>query len=183
MRIGIDIDDTITNTCEFMMKYVSDYFGLSEEYLVKNNIYYFNLPEELNNKKDFYLSTLEKNLLNIPLKEKAREVLNKLHEEGNEIIFITRRNKDEYREPVLSTKKQLDFYGIKYNKLICTKDKKKACLDEKIDIFIDDSMKNLNNVKDVVKKIYLFTSPYNKNFDISFKRVDNWLQVYELLKR
>ena len=47
MKIGIDIDDTITDTCEFMTKYVSDYFGLSEEYLRENNKYYFNLPDEL----------------------------------------------------------------------------------------------------------------------------------------
>ena len=122
-------------------------------------------------------------MINIPLKEDAKEVLNKLKEEGNEIIFITAREKDEYIEPVLSTIKQLDLYGINYDKLICTKDKKNACIEEKIDIFIDDSMRNINSVKDVVEQVYLFTSPYNKNFYVSFKKVDNWLQVYELLKR
>ena len=72
---------------------------------------------------------------------------------------------------------------MNYDKLICTKDKRNACIDENIDIFIDDSMRNVNNVKDVVKDVYLFTSPYNKKFYVSFKRIDNWIQLYELLKR
>lgn len=183
MKIGIDIDDTITNTCEFMMDYVSDYFNVSKEYLKANNIYYFKLPDEFKDReKDFYLSTLEKNLLNIPLKDNAKKVINKLKEEGNEIIFITARSKEEYKNPELSTKKQLEFYGINYDKVICTIDKKKACIDEKIDIFIDDSMRNINSVKDVVKNVYLFTSPYNKKFYVKFERINNWLQIYELLK-
>ena len=183
MKIGIDIDDTITNTCEFMMDYVSDYFNVSKEYLKENNIYYFKLPEEFKDReKDFYLSTLENNLLNIPLKENAKEVINKLKEEGNEIIFITARSKEEYKTPELSTQKQLEFYGINYDKLICIINKKKACIDEKIDIFIDDSMRNIDNVKDVVKEVYLFTSAYNNKFNVKYKRVNNWLEIYELIK-
>ena len=50
MKIGIDIYDTITNTCEFMVEYVSSYFGVTKEYLTQNNIYYFNLPLEFKNK-------------------------------------------------------------------------------------------------------------------------------------
>ena len=184
MKIGIDIDDTITNTCEFMTEYVSSYFGVTKEYLTQNNIYYFNLPLEFKDKeKDFYLFIFESKLLNIPVKENAKEVINKLKEEGNEIIIITARENDVYNNPFISTKEQLEYYGINYDKLICTKEKRKACVEENIDVFIDDSMRNVNSVKDVVKNVYLFTSPYNKKFYVSFKRIDNWIQFYELLKR
>ena len=183
MKIGIDIDDTITSTCEFMEEYVSCYFNVKKDYLERNNIYYFNLPLEFKDReKDFYLSIFEKNLLNIPIKENAKNVINKLKKEGNEIIIITAREKNMYIEPVLSTKKQLEFYEINYDKLICTKDKRKACIDENIDIFIDDSIRNINSVKDIVKRVYLFTSPYNKNIYVSFKRAKDWMQIYELLK-
>ncbi len=35
MKIGIDIDDIITNTCEFMEDYVSCYFNIKKYYLKK----------------------------------------------------------------------------------------------------------------------------------------------------
>lgn len=47
MKIGIDIDDTITETSIYLTKYVAQYFDLTEEYLIKNRIYYINLPENI----------------------------------------------------------------------------------------------------------------------------------------
>ncbi len=183
MKIGIDIDDTITNTCEFMEDYISSFFNIKKDYLKKNNIYYFNLPLEFKDReKDFYLSIFEKQILNIPIKENAKNIINKLKEEGNKIIIITAREKDTYIDPVLSTKRQLESYGISYDKILCTKDKRKACIDEKIDIFIDDSIRNINSVKNIVKQVYLFTNPYNKKICVPFERVDDWIQIYKLLK-
>ena len=79
MKIGIDIDDTITNTCEFMEDYISSFFNIKKDYLKKNNIYYFNLPLEFKDReKDFYLSIFEKQILNIPIKENAKNIINKL---------------------------------------------------------------------------------------------------------
>lgn len=183
MRIGIDIDDTITNTCEFMTKLIASYFNVKIDYLIKNNIFYFNLDTNFGNKaKNFYLSVFENNLLNIPVKKYAKEVINKLKAEGNKIIIITSREDDKYSDPITSTKKQLELYGINYDKLLCTRDKRKACIDENIDIFIDDSIRNTNSVKNIVKDVYLFTTIYNRNFDVPLKRVNDWIQIYELLK-
>ena len=50
MNIGIDIDDTITETSEFLMPYVAKYFSIDIDYLKKNNICYNNLPKEYKEK-------------------------------------------------------------------------------------------------------------------------------------
>ena len=46
MNIGIDIDDTITETSEFLMNYVAEYFSIDINYLIRNNICYNNLPKQ-----------------------------------------------------------------------------------------------------------------------------------------
>jgi len=184
MKIGIDIDDTITDTMLYLTKFIASYFNLDENYLKDNNIYYINLPDNIKNKeKEFCYNVFEEELMNIPIKNNAKNIINKLKKEGNEIIIITARDHETYKNPVEQTEKQLKKFGINYDKLICTRDKKKACLDEKIDIFIDDSMSNLLKVKEVVKKVYLFTSPYNKDYKVEYERVDEWTLLYELINK
>ena len=52
MNIGIDIDDTITETSEFLVPYVAKYFSIDIDYLKKNNIcYHNNLPREYKEKE------------------------------------------------------------------------------------------------------------------------------------
>ena len=46
MIIGIDIDDTLSETFDYMLPYVAEYFGVSADELRKRNISYNNLPEE-----------------------------------------------------------------------------------------------------------------------------------------
>lgn len=182
MKIGIDIDDTITDTMEYMTGIISEYFKIDYQYLIDNNIYYINLPDDIKDReKEFCFFAFDRGLMNIPVKDNAREVINKLKSDGNEIIIITARDYDTFRNPLWSTQRQLEHLGINYDKLICTRDKRKACLDENIDVFIDDSMSNLANVLDVVKKVYLFTSPYNKNYEVSYERVCDWEELYKLI--
>ena len=40
MKIGIDTDDTITDTSLHFIKFVAEYFELDENYLKENNINY-----------------------------------------------------------------------------------------------------------------------------------------------
>ena len=182
MKIGIDIDDTITDTMQYMTRFVSQYFNLDEKFLIDNNIYYINLPENIKDKeKEFCYKIMGRELLNIPIKPNAKNVITKLKSDGNQIIIVTARDYQTYKQPIEETKKQLNKLGINYDKLICTRDKKKACNDENIDIFIDDSMRNLAEVKEVVKKVYLFTSPYNKNYEVEYERVCSWEVLYNLI--
>ena len=45
MNIGIDIDDTLTNSFDFFQPYVAEYFNVGVDYLKENSISYSNFPD------------------------------------------------------------------------------------------------------------------------------------------
>ena len=49
MNIAIDIDDTLTESFDYFLPYVAEYFDVDEETLRKQNISYSNLPKEWKN--------------------------------------------------------------------------------------------------------------------------------------
>lgn len=152
------------------------------KYLKENNLCYSNLPKEYKDKEiEFGKTTFGKVLLNVTLKKDAKEVIDKLKSEGNKIIIVTARNTRIYDDPVGFTTKQLEKLGIKYDKLVCSFDKKQACIDEKIDIFIDDIIDNLKQVESVTEKVLLFNSMVNKSQNTSFQRVNSWKEIYEYI--
>lgn len=182
MNIGIDIDDTITETSEFLTSYIAEYFSIDIDYLKKNNIYYNNLPKEYKEKEiEFGKATFEKFLLDVKLKQDAKEIIDKLKKEGNKIIIITARDKTIYDDPFGFTTKQLKKLGIKYDKLVCSFDKRQVCIDERIDFFVDDSIENLNSVEDVVNKVVLFNNKTNIGKDNHFTRVSSWQEIYQYI--
>lgn len=182
MNLGIDIDDTLTETSEFLLPYVAEYFSLDLETLKKDNINYDHLPDEYSGReKEFGKAMYAKVLLDVKLKRNAKEIVNKLKEEGHKIIIITARDETIYDDPFGFTTKQLEKLGIKYDKLVCSFDKRKVCIDEKIDVFVDDSIENLTSSEDVVGKILLFNSKLNMKKQTNFTRVDSWEEVYNYI--
>ncbi len=178
MNIGIDIDDTITDTFDYLMPYVAEYYNLDIEYLKENNISYNTLPKGYN-ERDFGKSIYHKILKNIPPKKDVAKYIKKLKNDGNKIIIITARDREIYDNPNEITKNQLEKLGIEYDKLICTLDKRLACLDENIDLFIEDTIDNLRQVQDVVKYPCLFKSKANSQEEVPFIKVNNWKEVYD----
>lgn len=182
LKIAIDLDDTITDTSIYLTKYLAEFFNMDIDYLINNEIYYIKLPEKLASKREeFERYAFRECLFDIPIKENAKKIINKLKKEGNKIIIITARDNTTFNNPFEQTKKQLDNLGVKYDKIICTRNKTKACKKEKIDVIIDDSMTNLNDVNNYVKTKILFTSNYNKKFNVPFIRANNWNEIYQLL--
>lgn len=182
MNIGIDIDDTITDTSEFLMPYVAKYLNLNMEKLKQKNITYDSFPIEYKGReKEFGREIFEKVLTHVTLKKDAKEVISKLKSQGNKIIIITARDKSLYDEPFEFTSNQLSNLGIEYDKLFCTFNKRQVCIDEKIDLFIDDNVNNLNSVEGIVSNIVLFNSKMNLKQDSNFKRVNCWKEIEEYI--
>lgn len=55
-------------------------------------------------------------------------------------MIITARTDALYTDPYQTTEQELANGGICYDKLICTFDKAKACVEEEISVLIDDSL-------------------------------------------
>ena len=182
MNIGIDIDDTITNTFDYLIPYVAEYFGANIEYLRNNNISYCNLPEEWKKRElDFAQKYYDNIIVDTPIKSCACEYIRKIKELGHNIFIITARDNTLYKDAYKKTEEQLNKNNIYYDKLICDFDKGKACLDEHIDLMIDDSIYNCKEVSKVGTQAILFNSKSNINTDTDFKRVNDWKEIYEYI--
>lgn len=66
--------------------------------------------------------------------------------------------------------------------MICNFDKAKVCKNEKIDLFIDDSIANCSKVKELGIETILFNSKSNIEDKNSFYRVNEWKEIYEKIK-
>ena len=175
MRIGVDVDDTITESWPMLLPYYEKEFNIPVDVLKTRMPYYYSLENEIT-LEDYFRRVKDINkevILNVPLKKDADKYINKLMDEGNEIVFITSRGFNENYDPYGMTAKYLEKHNIKYTKLVINaKDKSVSALDEKIDLFIDDSLKHVCNV---------FETNYNKN-DKLYKHVTSWEEIYDLVE-
>ncbi len=186
MVIGIDMDDTICSTNELIIKTADEYdkevlngTGIKDE-----NAYEFTemmgWPKEMKGK--FFADKLEYIMDNAELKEGAKEIINKLHDEGNKIIIISFR-KDKYlKNPFELTKNYLDRNGILYDKIfVNTGSKEDECIENGVKLFIDDKEEHCENVSNAGIDVILFTNLYNHD-ENRFVRKDNWYQIYDYIK-
>lgn len=172
MRIGIDIDDTMTNTTELMIDYAKEYFNETSE----NKIITL-LNSKIEGKiYDFYMEYLPIMAVKYSLKENVIEVINRLREKGYKVIVITARGHSTFDGMIDITKEYFKRNNIVVDDCIfkCG-DKNNACIENNIDIMIDDSISTLNKLTNTKK--LLFTSIVNQDIDIDINRVSNWLEV------
>ncbi len=194
MRIGIDIDGVLTNLEQFSI----DYFS---KYCVENNIEYNIVKNDYELFKSFEVSsTVEDEFWNkymdyYATKENARifasEVIKKLKKDGNEIYIITARwltNRDDelgekMRNCVKLWLKQNDIF---YDKLIFSKatneKKSKEIVENNIDIMIEDSPNNINELSKIIP-IICYDASYNQEcFGENIKRCYSWYDIYKEIK-
>ena len=80
------------------------------------------------------------------------------------------------------TKDLLDSFNIKYHKIITgAGNKAEVCIENKIDLLIDDSIKHCSKFEELGGKALLFNSPVNKDIETNLKRVYNWKEIYEII--
>ena len=133
-------------------------------------------------KGEFFKDRLEYIMDNAEVKVGAKEVINRLHDEGNKIIFISFRKGKYINEPYILTKNYLDRNGFKYDKIyVDTGSKADECLEEHVDLFIDDKESHCEDVSNAGIDVILFTNAYNHD-EKRFVRKDNWEDIYKYIK-
>lgn len=191
MRIGIDIDGVITNVEEFEIDYASKYF-YEEGNLntIKSKLDFsredFNIDEKSSN--DFWSRAIY-DYVKIKPRNFACEVINKLKEDGNTICIITNRTSDlSYYDITLDKMKEiviqwLDENLIYYDELIFSNgDKVKFVVDNKIDVMIDDSPRNIRAISNVIPVI-CYNASYNKLCEgNNIMRCYSWYDIYNTIK-
>lgn len=134
--------------------------------------------------KNFLKNHVKSLYTNATIKRDAKNIINRLKHEGNNIIIITSRSKNHYTNPYEISAEWLEKYGIEYDKLVVEgNNKAKECIENNIDILIDDQIGFLQDVSNNTNtKVLMFDSPYNKECN-EFQRVSSWQEVYDEIKK
>ena len=195
MNIGIDIDDTISETFEILLPYSQKYtiedLKRESNIDINKNLSNHLYVEKVNNWNDIetknfwekYYGTI---LREVKIKKFASETINRLKEKGHKIYLITARSKVFNSNTEQITKKWLIDNNVEYDKLIINaSDKLKIIKENNIDLFIDDSYTNCKEVSENINThVYMMTSMINRNFkDEKIKRVYSWPEIYYLINK
>jgi uncharacterized HAD superfamily protein len=193
MNIGIDIDDTISDTYEYLAggiyKYSKEVLKRDIEPNYSENHAYYNLPAVWNMSKEedeyfwdnYYIDIIKK----VKPKKDVVQIIKKIKEKGHNIILITARIEDKKEDITEVTKNWLNENGIIFDKLIVNvNDKLEMAKKENISIFIDDNIRNCSMVASSgYIKTYMFTTVANKHYENeNIKRVNSWKEIYDEIK-
>lgn len=184
MRIGIDIDDVITNTSETMQEYVSRY--KNNEKLKKHMVEIMKGTPSEPEVIQFCLDNYIKIFREVKAKENAKEVIERLLNNGNEIYLITARGEEAkfFKGSEEITKTFLEKNKINYNKIIFNGiDKAKICKDNCIDVMIDDSIAHCEDVRKSGIKSIVFNSQVNISIPTTIERVNDWIELEEKIMK
>ena len=187
MRIGIDIDNTITDTLPVLKQYCKKYndevvkrnLPMNEKGFATTNLYDWTEEEE----GGFCRKYLEEAVMKATIKQNADKIIRKLKEEGNTIYIITARLKHHFREPYKITEKFLRENGIVYDELMVgITNKKQCCIDKNIDIMLDDEPQNISTISQTIPVI-VFEAIHNEECNgNNIIKVKNWNEAYEIIK-
>jgi len=190
MRIGIDIDNVISNFNEVLLneflihdKELGNHGVVNEDAdYITRGMFSWSVDET----NSFYKNNIERIAINLNPVAGAKKYIEKLRAEGHYICIITGRDNGEYTDPYNMTKEWLEKYNIYYDKLILTNaykndkhGKTEKCKDNNIDIMIDDSINVCKDCIDNNIPILLMDTPYNKKVDMP--RVNSWKEIYEYI--
>ncbi len=191
MKIGIDIDNCISNFDDTLLKeYLRHDKELRNTGIINENAEYlrngmFDWTAEEEN--SFYNANIENFARKLKPIECSSYYIKKLKNDGHEIYIITGRNNGEYTNPNKLTKEWLAKYDIVYDRLIFTNaydkhSKTEVCLENNIDLMIEDSTKiSLDLISNGIK-VYTMNTRYNQK-EQALDRVSKWQEIYERISK
>lgn len=180
MRIGIDIDDTITNSYKEVFTEIGKYYNVNSHYLIEAGYKYEDIINDKKNFPDYmkFSRTIVENIIKtVTIKHGAKETIKKLQDEGNEIILITARDYQEFSSPYDITKQFLKENDICHNQLyVGIRQKGKFCKEHNIDILIDDSITHCRSAKEHNVHHLLLDNTFNRDA-LELDRVYSWYDI------
>lgn len=188
MNIGIDIDDTLTYLKDIKIQYAKKYIknnNLSYKLINADSVFFsemFDWPIEECDK--FWFEESFNMLSSAPARQNASLVLNNLRQNGHKLIIITARSNNWHEDPYKISYDWLVKNNIPFDKLIVgQQNKRQACVEEKIDVFIDDMPNNLIDLQDLGIYTILMNTAHNKNqTTYTGSKVSEWTEVEQQIQ-
>lgn len=173
MRIGIDIDNTITDVKEKLLKAKVDYAN-------KLNKSLFTLTEE---DIKIFLETINEDItFNAQPREDAVKIINTLHSLGHEIYIITARHEKYHSNVYKRTKDWLINNGICFDVLIVNAEYKDIiCIQHNIDLMIDDKISICKSVLENGIQVLSIDNDCSNSTN-AIPVFQNWKQIFEYIQ-
>lgn len=188
MKIGVDIDGVLIDFEERLRYRASmfDYETRNRVFSDSDDVYW--VQDKYDWTKDEWEVFQKRYLLDLSrescIKLGAQEILKLLKQEGNELVVISARGL-ESEEMITIVESLINSYNIEFDKYYWkTPDKVGVCLNEKIDITIDDNPNTCNSLSlNGIKTLY-FRNVYGKQLQENnyLKEVRDWADVYKVIK-
>ena len=193
MKIGVDIDGTLTDINGWMIERAIPFAKENNINLTVDESRY-----DYSEMFDWTDSDLQKYLerylidyfSNVEPEENSVDILNKLKDEGHEIIIVTARGTCPQELEIIDSEETnkltvewLDKNNYHYDKIISNATNKVKILeDEKIDMFIDDVDTNVYALSKYVPVIVPLRQ-YNTNIEGKNITIANsWNEIYKIIK-
>lgn len=195
MRIGIDIDGVLTDAEKWQLDFGSKFYY--ENYgkeIVDHKAYetrnIFNSEEKIDD--EFWKENFKEYATNVPVRKFADVIIDKLKGEGNIIYIITARGNflshsigamspDENKEVAIDW---LNRNKINYDKIFFSRESKlKICLDNGIDVMIEDKPQNITEISKSIPVI-CFNAGYNEKCSgKNITRCYSWYDIYAKINK
>ena len=179
MTIGIDIDDTLTNTKDIQKIYWLKYYNSYPK-----EGYSSSIPSNINSFGDDYIQKFwdiyrEELTFTPTFKDNCSSIIKKLNKDGHTLCVITSRPDEKYNDLLGQTKKWFKENNIDIDIIYTNiRDKASFLVEKNIDMLIDDDINHINKALSLGKKAILF----NRNNNFKGLQTTNWLDLYDKIK-
>jgi uncharacterized HAD superfamily protein len=186
MKIGIDLDDTISNSRDIMVQFHNK---LNKSDFSVNDIKKYNLWDNWGGTLETTIKELEKfhhsdYANNIKPLAGAKEVLENL-KKNNELYIITARansikkDTEEWIEKYFPNIFSKIYFTNEFSHGVSEITKKKICDNLDIDIYIEDNLEFALECAEPNRKVFLIDHPWNQTDKLpaNIKRVKSWKEI------
>lgn len=185
MNIGLDIDNVISAFDEAILHNVliedkkkrnAGIINPKARHITKGM---FDWSEE--EVHEFYAENMERIAKDLRTRRDCRKYMDKLIEDGHTLILISHRAYPDYKQPEKTTLDWLKKRKINYHKLVLSKlpDKTQECIENKINIMIDDRSTQCKKMRDQGVECILMLTKFNKKEIDGMPYAKNWAHLYK----
>lgn len=180
MRIGIDLDDTISRTTEKVQE-------VCDDYAEKNHLDPLEIFNSEKLKLDFFKENLVYIYTNVKIKHDVSDVIRRLKNKGNKIFIITARSNyylpDDY-DVLEITKEWLKNNNIDVDDIFISaygETKADVCKKNDIELMIDDDPYNYKKISSNGVRCLLFDD--REKYDMKEDYVTSWLDIEKYIEK
>jgi len=189
MRIGLDIDNVVSAFDEAILreflildktKRNAGIINKKARHIV-NDMFDWSYQE----KEEFFAENMERIAHTLRTRKDARKYMQKLREDGHEIILISNRIFPDYKNPEKTTLDWLKKRKIPYDRLVLSQspDKTPECKKYNIDIMVDDREDKCKEMKLNGVNCILMLTKYNRSQKEGLLFASSWAKLYEEIKK